>query len=467
MPSRQDQLHSYQYSLQRVVAALVTHDPDPSRSPLRRAGTTALVSLLIASLAVVGATIYGVLTGQSSANPKDTKVVFQEKGTGARFVFLQSDRSLHPVLNYTSGLLLTDSDTPELQSISSAKLATVDLGATLGIPGAPDSLPAKDSLLTERWSVCTDNRGEENPARSILLIGDKLTDGTVAAKSGEALLIRDQSGRVWLVSGNKRFHIPSERLIATLSVLDWASKDPWPVSDAFENAIPVGNELTAPALPADRGADSVLAGFQVGDLVTDSRNQFGMILADGMADITPMQAKLLQAVPGVDVPRAIANKFGQLHRSATKITDVGKPNALPYDVPKLHEGTPASACMTLPVDPKAGDGLRIDPTVPTGATKVTPGADTPGSVEIADFVHIARGKGVLASLSPSPGAPADSSTVVLITDTGRGFPLANRSLITKLGYAGAKIPQIPSQLVSMVPRGPSLDPAVARRAGAQ
>jgi len=49
VPSRQDQLHSYQYSLQRVVAALVTHDPDPHRSPLRRAGTTALVSLVIAA----------------------------------------------------------------------------------------------------------------------------------------------------------------------------------------------------------------------------------------------------------------------------------------------------------------------------------------------------------------------------------------------------------------------------------
>ena len=95
MPSRQDQLHSYQYSVQRVVAALVTHDPDPSRSPLRRAGTTALVSLLIAAIAVGGAGLYGLLTGQSSVDATDTNVVFQEKGTGARFVYL--DGKLHPV----------------------------------------------------------------------------------------------------------------------------------------------------------------------------------------------------------------------------------------------------------------------------------------------------------------------------------------------------------------------------------
>jgi hypothetical protein len=52
--SRQDQLHSYQYSLQRVVSALVTHDPDPTRSPFRRVGSTALVSVLIAILALGG-----------------------------------------------------------------------------------------------------------------------------------------------------------------------------------------------------------------------------------------------------------------------------------------------------------------------------------------------------------------------------------------------------------------------------
>ncbi|WP_030440770.1 type VII secretion protein EccB [Actinoplanes subtropicus] len=458
MPSRQDQLHSYQYSLQRVVAALVTHDPDPSKSPLRRAGMTALVSLLIASLAVLGATIYGVLTGQSSANATDPSVVFQEKGTGARFVYL--DGKLHPVLNYTSGLLLATADAPELESISSDKLAAVELGATLGIPNAPDSLPAKGSLLTERWSVCTG--GDAGAPRSTLLIGDKLTDGTVAAKAGEALLIRDPD-HAWLVYDNQRHMIPDDRLNATLSVLGWAGKEPWPIATAFENTIPVGKELVGPALPPNRGADSNINGFKVGDIVTDSGQQFGMIRTDDMAIITPMQAKLLQALPDVNQPKTIGNKFAQINQSKNALSDENKPNALPYNVPKLHDGTPSRACMTLPIDPNGRDGLRIDPTVPNG-TQVPAGPDTPASVEIADFVHIARGKGVLASLSPSPNAPADSSTVVLITDTGRGYPLANRSLITKLGYAGAKLPQIPSQLVSMVPRGPSLDPAAARQA---
>jgi type VII secretion protein EccB len=464
VPSRQDQLHSYQYSLQRVVAALVTHDPDPSKSPLRRAGTTALVSLLIASLAVGGAAIYGLLTGHSNVEPRDAKVVFQEKGTGARFVYLESDKNLHPVLNYTSGLLLANSDAPELKSISSDKLSTVPLGAPLGIPDAPDSLPAKDALLTTRWSICTDNRGDENTARSTLLIGDRLTDGTVAAKAGEALLIRDPQGRAALVYNNRRFPIPADQLVATQRVLGWASKEPWTVATAWANAVPLAGNLVAPRIPG-AGDPSSVDGFRVGDLVTDSGQGFGVILADGLAPITDMQARLMQAIPGVQKPQAIGNAFIQIPPSKTRVSDEGDPNGLPVTVPKLHDSAPAQACMTLPVDPKAGDGLRIDPTVPSGVA--VQAGKTPPDVVLADFVHIARGKGVLATAAASPSAPAGTGTVSVITDTGRSFPLANRSLMTKLGYSGVKPAQIPSELVSMLPRGPSLDPARARQTDVQ
>jgi hypothetical protein len=123
VPSRQDQLHSYQYSQQRVVAALVTHDPDPHRSPLRRAGSAALISLVVASLAVGGAAVYGLLKGRSSVEPRNEAVVFLEKGSGARFVYLKSDDRMHPVLNYSSALLIANATEPKMVDASSQSLA--------------------------------------------------------------------------------------------------------------------------------------------------------------------------------------------------------------------------------------------------------------------------------------------------------------------------------------------------------
>jgi len=463
VPSRQDQLHSYQYSLQRVVAALVTHDPDPSRSPLRRAGTTALVSLLIASLAVGGAAIYGLLTGHSNVDPTDPNVVFQEKGSGARFVYLDSDDKLHPVLNYTSGLLLAAAEAPELKSVSPEKLAGVALGAPLGIPDAPDSLPRKDALITERWSVCTDNLGDNNQPRSTLLVGDKLTDGTVAARAGTALLVREPNGSVSLIYDNRRFPIPGDRQVATLAALGWADQEPWPVAVAWANAVPVGPSLASPLI-ADAGDDSQVADFKVGQLVTDSGQQFKVILRDGAAPITDVQAALMQAA-GEAKPVEIGNDFLRLAQSQTKVSDNGNPNGLPADIPELAGAAPGRACMTLPVDPKSGDGLRIDPTVPAGVA-VAAGTTTPSSV-LADLVHVARGHGVVAAVAASPSAPAGTGTVSVVTDTGYSYPLANRGLLTKLGYGGVKPRQIPSELISLLPMGPSLDPQRARRADVQ
>jgi type VII secretion protein EccB len=449
VPSRQDQLHSYQYSMQRVVAALVTHDPDPQRSPLRRAGTTALVSLLIAALAVVAATIYGILTGNSTVDAKDSSVVFQEKGTGARFVFSKADNRLHPVLNFTSGLLLADAEAPKLKGISSDKLATVPLGAPLGIAGAPDSLPGKKALLTDRWSVCTDNTAG-NP-RSTLLAGVRLTDGTVAAREGKSLLVRDPAGRTYLITGNRRFAIPAARVDVTLDVLQLGGREPWPVSIAWINAVPAGPDLVPPVIRG-AGGRSVVDNLRVGQLISGA-GQTAVILADGKAVLTPMQAALLLTQPR-------EADFLSIPTSRTRISDAGDPEGLPETLPKLIDGAPARACITLPVA-KTGDGIRIDPTVPTGFA-VAGIAGAPSSVQ-ADLVYVERGKGAVTVSAASPSAPAGSGTVSVVTDTGRQFPLANRALLAKLGYGGVRPQQIPAELISLMPTGPALDPARARQ----
>ena len=207
MPSRQDQLHSYQYAQQRVVAALVTHDPDPHRSPLRRAGTTVLVSIVVAALAVGGAAVYGLLKGRSSVEPRNDAVVFLEKGTGARYVYLKSDDKMHPVLNYTSGLLIANAPAPEMKNASRESLAKVPLGDPLGIPDAPDSLPpAKGGLLKSLWTVCSQTLDSEAP-QSLLAVGEPVTGGTLLpvpradtpASELRGLLVSDPADRTFLV----------------------------------------------------------------------------------------------------------------------------------------------------------------------------------------------------------------------------------------------------------------------------
>ena len=484
MPSRQDQLHSYQYSVQRVVAALVTHDPDPHRSPLRRAGMTALAGLVVAAFAVGAAAVYRVLAGATSTNVRDESVVLLEKESGARYVYLASDARLHPVLNYTSGLLVAGAAEPKVVSTTRRRLATVPLGDPLGIPDAPDSLPGRGELVTGPWTVCT-ALAEDGPPRGTLLIGDRLTTVPETAGSGRALLVRDPTDRTFLVYGDRRFLIPADRYPATLRAFQWADRQAWPVAAAWINAIPAGPDVTPPPIDGF-GRRSGVPGAAIGRLITDGR-QWAVALADGAAAVTTVQALLLQTNPRAYEPQHVpVSAFNNLTVSRTRLSDAGDPDGLPSTVPDLA-GTPHRACMTPAAG--GGDGIRIDPPIPSAVadalagptgpaipggpdvpdgsaapdgSAVAGGAVLPGGVR-ADVVHVPRGKGAVVVAMASPTAPASSGTVIIVTDAGRRYPMASRDVLAKLGFAGVTPQPIPAQMIALLPEGPSLDADRARQ----
>lgn len=440
MPSRQDELHSYQYSVQRVVAALVSHDPDPRKSPLRRAGVTALISFLVAVLVVGGFGAYGLFNGQTMTDATNDSAVLVEKETGARYVYLKSDGKLHPVLNYTSGLLLISGDKPQLKSVAPAKLAKIPLGAPLGILGAPDSLPPAKKLLNGAWSICTDTSAGQ--PRSTLLIGTSASGGAAAAGG---ILVKDPTGRTHLVLGSQRFLLPAGQVDSIVRALGWFGYRPWEVSAAWVDAIPAGPDLAPPVIPG-RGGVSAVDNRRIGRVLTDDGKNLAVMLADGIAPLTEMQAKLLSTEPG-GTPLVIGSQFLDLPASKSGLSTAAE--ALPTTIPALVEA-PTTACVTAP-----GDTIRVNVTIPAG---VAPAGDSR-----VDLITVARGAGAVVEAAPAADTAAGTGTVSVITDTGVQYPLASRDLLSRLGYKTVTPTRIPAQLVAYLPAGPALDPVQAAR----
>jgi type VII secretion protein EccB len=412
------ELHSYRFSVQRVVAAVVTHDPDPPRPPLRRGGVTALAGLLVAALTLGAAAAYGLFTGHSRTSVTDPGAILLDRVTGTRYVYRPADGRLHPVLNYTSGLLLAESDRPTVRSVRPERLATVPLGAPLGIPGAPDSLPKAADLLTGPWSVCAAG------GATTLLVGEPPVGGTPVG----GLLVRDGAGRTQLVAEGRRFLIPSGQERA----LGWFGRPSWPAPRGWLEAIPAGPPLRAPVIPGDGGA-SVIPGRPIGQVVTDG-DQFAVVLRDGIAPVTALQARLL--APAV----TIGAEFRELPTAKSGLPFGA---GLPAEIPQLG-AVPASACVTLAGDGQTA-GVRVETAFPRGVV-------TAGGTGI-DRVQVARGRGALVS--------ADGDAVHLVTDAGQRFELAGRDLAARFGYADVSPLRVPERLLAYLPAGPALDPVRA------
>jgi hypothetical protein len=294
-----------------------------------------------------------------------------------------------------------------------------------------------------------------------LWIGGRPVDGTVlpAPRAGapatdpRGLLVVDPGRRTFLIHHGQRFLIPAGHLPRVRSWFGW-TRQPLPVAVGWINAVPAGPDLRPPAI-VDRGRPSpAVPGYPIGQLPRPGAGAWGVVLADGVADLTDVQSRLMRA-DGVAEPLEMTlDRYRELPRSGASLPGAGLPPA----VPALLNG-PGQVCLSY----DGAISIRVGPTVPAG-NPVAGVPAAPGEVR-ADLVAVPRGKGALVVATASPAAPANSGTISLVTDTGRNCPVAGRELLPRLGYAGVEPRPVPGQLVALLPRGPSLDPARARQGG--
>ncbi len=455
MAERSEQLQSHRFTRLRVTAALAVRDPDPIASPMRRSAATAFAGVMLAVVALAAVAAYGVLRPGDDTTWRDGRSVIIERETGARFVY--RDGELHPALNYTSALLILGGSQPATVIVSHAALAGVPRGVPLGIPGAPDSLPAPADLLTGPWTLCSRLAG--TTAESLLAVGGPVTANGAAPQPvgpGAGVLAADPTGADHLLWHGRRFAIDDAEVV--LTALGWRDRTPVPMAAAVLNAIPTGSDL-APIRIGGRGGPSVLAGHRVGDVLVatnqSGQKQFGLVVAAGLAPITQLQADLLLADP--------ANGLGG---TAVPVTPAAFAAAVaaPSRVPTGDAAPPASTPELVAPDSNGGVCVSfVDVSAPV-VLSVTAGrpvgsGEAPAVRAGVDWVAVPPGRGAIVDSLTTPGAPGGLLGVV--SDLGVLFPVPSSTVLATLGYSGVAPHRLPSALVALLPRGNALDPTAA------
>jgi len=469
--SRRDRAQAYTFLIGRVVAGVLLGEPDTSERPNRRPSTGTAIGLLLAVLISAGFAIYGLLRpGGTDAWRTKTDSVIVVKETGARYVMLAGQ--LRPVLNYASARLALGNGAP-LTRVAAASLSNVPIGQPIGIPGAPDALPAPDRLLAGAWTVCVrpaaaDPTGAPAaPGRTALLLGGP---DTPPLPADEGLLVSTPDSQRHLVWQGRRYRLASAAVAAALG---YGGVEPIPVPPAWLNAVPAGPDLGFPRI-AGRGDAGPAVGGHIGVVgqVYEARNPVTgavdryVLRGDGLTRVGDTVAALILADPA----SATAYPGGPVRPIAVTPDVVasvgfGDPGTLALGYPPAPPRPRAGGRGELPCtrftlgaggETSAATTVAPAAAVPAGADLTAPvaGRQSGAGGATVDEAVIPAGGGVLARNVARPAAAP--GTLYLIGEFGVKFPIADADSLAALGYQGVAPVDVPSELLALLPTGPAL-----------
>jgi type VII secretion protein EccB len=450
MASRQDQLHSYQFMVQRVVAALVMRETDPAQSPFRRAAGATLAGVLIAAIALGGVMVYGIFVDSGATDWRDEQAVIVERESGAQYVFYQD--KLHPVDNYASALLAVGTAQTRTVLVSRKSIAGVPRGVPLGIPDAPDSLPPTGQLSGQPWTVCSlvpDNHGHP---RSAVFVGGSVRGGSVLGE--RALLAEHFDGTLYVVWRNHRYRMPDRDL--ALAALTWPERGVR-VAPALLNALPAGEDLAPMVIPGQGEPSDKVDDATVGQVfVVQSQGggrQYAVATHAGLAVVTEVQANLLLTQSRLDKPKSMTQgDFASAPKAPSKVPKGD--TAPPSSIPDLAEAADGAICGRVPDDRGVAE-LRVG-AVLSSMDALRPARSTSAGKGIADYVIVEPGRGAVVEAVSAPAATGGAISIV--TDLGQRHPVSGRDVLAMLGYRDVRPVRMPANVVALLPTGGALDP---------
>lgn len=469
MQTRRDQVQAHSFVMSRLVSAMLRAEPDSPVTPHRRFVVGWICGLIAGAVVMAACGVYGFIFPGGSTEWTQPGVLIVEKETGTRYVYVEE--TLRPVANYTSARLLLGGE-PVVVRVARASMSGVPHGLPIGIPAAPDDLPDVKRLDGTKWLVCSALREDAAGARQpyvTLNVGATMTGDALGDDRG--LIVRTPDGALYLAWHERRLRIPSA---AELSVLGYASAQPYPVGWAWLDVVPAGPDLNAPDLPGRGQPGPVIDGqrttvgqlFQVSEAVTGRTGVENYVVrTDGLSPVTTTGAALLLADPRTKVSypngavRALALTAAGLAQGPISRDQTVNPLHPPAPPVAANVGPDRAACVQVTMDadkgPQASIALGSPP--PAGpATSVVTVRDP----RLADRVVVEPGAGLLIQDQPAPGVM--NGTLHLLVDTGVRYPLAGADAAKALGYGEVTAIPVPAALLDLIPAGRTLSLEAAR-----
>jgi type VII secretion protein EccB len=330
--------------------------------------------------------------------------------------------------------------------VAHASLAGVPVGGTIGITGAPQTLPA--TLLPGAWAECLTPAGLPGHGVVLDLAPGRHVTGSTA---GQLILIAGPTGTQYVLWDNMKYLVAVRSALVAFGL---GNQTPMNAPSAWLNAIPSGPALAPPVI-AGMGEEGLSVAGQpmrigtVFEVSAAGADQYYVLLRDGLAPLGRTAAALLTVSGGGPVqhvsPAVVASAPASANRS------------LLNSLPDLLSG--------MPYQPK-GTALCLRQTSPGSASGTT--VITDEAAATATGVIVPPGTGMLVQ-PPAPNSKFLSPTppTYLITDQGIKYALADTGVLAAFGYAGIKPNTMPVAVLGLIPSGPTLSTSATALEGRQ
>ncbi|MFI5494203.1 type VII secretion protein EccB [Actinoplanes sp. NPDC051859] len=468
MHSRRDQVQAQAYLNGRMVAAVLTADPDAPQSPTRRTTVGLLSGVAVMALIIAGFAVYAWLSPGGAKRLNTPQALLVEKETGARYVLVEG--RLRPVLNDASARLLLG-EGMKVTMVSRKSSGNLPHGSPLGVIGAPDPLPERSRLTGADWWACADTApgvdGRLKPSATLVVAA---ADPASFLTDQQAVLVRAPDGPRHLLWQGRRLKITQDWVVRALG---FDSQPPVPVSAAWLGTVPQGPDLTGPDVPRRGQKSAVRVGgtaATVGQIFVVDQPGLGrtryVALAEGLAALSDVDTALLLADPATKVaypgqsPYELSLTLSD--RAAAASAVMPQPAGRPVTSPaRLVWSEPQMLCLAAATGP---DGPQPRLLVRNPRATASAPASGPGiraDDRVAHRVAVPSGAGVVVRPLVASGTAGLATYVV--TDTGVKYPVPTAQDLAALGYGQVVATPVPPALLDLLPTGPELSVDAAVR----
>ena len=444
MASKKELIQAQSYSRRRLLTVFTSGIPggkelEPSK-PLRAvvAGTA------LAVLLVVGSLVFGLIS-PGLPSGWDSNTLLLAKDSGARYVAIKG--TLYPVLNTASAKLIIPSKDFRVLTVDEAKIADAPRGKTIGITGAPDSLPDASSLIPAGWASCTFADGKETTTLPV--------DGAPVDPTDDAI-VANVDGVTYVVAGGVRYEVEGENPASVLRAVGLDTAKPINVTAKWINLFTAGTALEAltvpqagSALPEPLSVDgrSLTVGTVVHQEATPDEKLYVLTAQGTAAPLSPFGYQLYRVGSGTqlgDQVEVTPSQFGSIPTDDTA--------AEPADWPQR---------AVQPGDAQKGACAALGKPADDGSANIVLATPRDSKAADASPLFVAPGHGALVRAVNT--GDTNAGLVYLIDDAGRAFPIPDvkDDVLPRLGFSKSDVTNVPQSWIALFEGGPSLTTGAA------